>query len=116
MNADHNPRGGLTVDRDSLHASPEYARQVEALKQLQERKVNADVEKAVDVAGLKDPANVHEMMLRDYFAAKAFHVCYAEYFAGLARNEYACDPGWRDGVAIDSYRMADALLAARQAA
>jgi TPR repeat protein len=47
MNADFNPRGGLTVDRDSLHASPGYARQVEAAKQLQERSVNADVEKAV---------------------------------------------------------------------
>lgn len=49
MNADFNPRGGLTVDRDSLHASPEYARQVEAAKQLQERSVNADVEKAVEL-------------------------------------------------------------------
>jgi hypothetical protein len=48
MNADMNPRGGLTVDRDSLHASPGYARQVEAAKQLQERSVNADVEKAVE--------------------------------------------------------------------
>lgn len=44
----NNPRGGLIVDRDSLHASPGYARQVEALKQLRERKVNADVEKAVE--------------------------------------------------------------------
>lgn len=54
------------------------------------------------------------MTLRDYFAAKAFHACYAEYFAGLARNEYTCDPEWRDGVAIEAYRMADAMLAARE--
>lgn len=52
----NNPRGGLIVDRDSLHASPGYARQVEALKQLRERKVNADVEKAVEAvrAALND--------------------------------------------------------------
>jgi hypothetical protein len=33
-----NRRGGLTVDRDSLHESEGYKRQVEALKQLPERK------------------------------------------------------------------------------
>jgi hypothetical protein len=48
LNADFNPRGGLTVDRDSLHASPGYARQVEAAKQLRERGAHADVEKAVE--------------------------------------------------------------------
>lgn len=53
------------------------------------------------------------MTLRDYFAAKALPACHAEYFAGLARNEYTCEPGWRDGVAIEAYRMADAMLAAR---
>jgi hypothetical protein len=32
-----NPRGGLTVDRASLHASAGYKRQVDALKQLRNR-------------------------------------------------------------------------------
>ncbi len=47
------------------------------------------------------------MSLRDYFAAKAMQVDYE-----LAKN-YS-DPDWRIGVALDAYKMADAMLRVRQ--
>lgn len=53
------------------------------------------------------------MTLRDYFAAKAMASCYAEYFKGLERLEFPCEPQWREGVARDAYSMADAMLATR---
>ena len=45
--------------------------------------------------------------IRDYFAAKAMQVDYE-----LAKN-YS-DPDWRYGVALDAYKMADAMLKARK--
>jgi hypothetical protein len=77
-----NPRGGLTIDRDSLHASDEYARQVEAAKQLQERKVNADVEKAVEYIVERYP----------------FARCKAEVFDGTRLIEV---DSWRPGVELE---------------
>ena len=44
--------------------------------------------------------------LRDYFAAKAMEVDYT-----LAKN--FTDPDWRYGIALDAYKMADAMLKAR---
>ena len=48
------------------------------------------------------------MTLRDYFAAKAMQI-----------HHYQCDcfpdEDWRMGVALDSYKMADAMLKAREA-
>ena len=50
---------------------------------------------------------LHEgMTLRDYFAAKAMEVDYT-----LAKN--FTDPDWRYGIALDAYKMADAMLKAR---
>lgn len=46
------------------------------------------------------------MTLRDYFAAKAMQVDYK-----LANN--FADPEWRYGIALDAYKMADAMLRAR---
>ena len=46
------------------------------------------------------------MTLRDYFAAKAMEVDYT-----LAKN--FTDPDWRYGIALDAYKMADAMLKAR---
>lgn len=45
--------------------------------------------------------------LRDYFAAKAMEVDYT-----LAKN--FTDPDWRYGIATDAYKMADAMLKARE--
>ena len=44
--------------------------------------------------------------LRDYIAAKAMEVDYT-----LAKN--FTDPDWRYGIALDAYKMADAMLKAR---
>ena len=54
-------------------------------------------------------ATTHEsgMTLRDYFAAKAMEVDYT-----LAKNFTA--PDWRYGIALDAYKMADAMLKARE--
>ena len=49
------------------------------------------------------------MTLRDYFAAKAMEVDYT-----LAKN--FTDPDWRYGIALDAYKMADAMLKARETA
>jgi hypothetical protein len=53
----------------------------------------------------------NEMTLRDYFAAKALPAVYVSAMKeadGLF--QYEC---WRDGLAIDAYLMADAMLKAR---
>ena len=52
------------------------------------------------------PEIYYGMTLRDYFAAKAMQVDYE-----LAKK-YS-DPDWRIGVALDAYKMADAMLKAR---
>ena len=46
------------------------------------------------------------MTLRDYLAAKAMAVDYT-----LVKN--FTDPDWRYGIALDAYKMADAMLKAR---
>ena len=53
------------------------------------------------------------MTLRDYFAARAMTACYAEYCAHA--NVQGYEEGWKVGVALDSYEMADAMLKAREA-
>ncbi len=52
------------------------------------------------------------MSLRDYFAAKVLAQCLE-----FAFSEQAWMHGgdWRDGVALDAYKMADAMLRAREA-
>lgn len=52
------------------------------------------------------PEIYYGITIRDYFAAKAMQVDYE-----LAKN-YS-DPDWRIGVALDAYKMADAMLKAR---
>ena len=49
------------------------------------------------------------MTLRDYFAAKAMEVDYT-----LAKS--FTDPDWRYNIALDAYKMADAMLKARETA
>ena len=52
------------------------------------------------------PEIYYGMTLRDYFAAKAVQVDYE-----LAKK--FSDPDWRIGIALDAYKMADAMLKAR---
>ena len=52
------------------------------------------------------PEIYYGITTRDYFAAKAMQVDYE-----LAKK-YS-DPDWRIGIALDAYKMADAMLEAR---
>lgn len=47
------------------------------------------------------------MLLRDYFAAKAMHSI-------LTTADIFPDNNWRTDLALDAYRMADAMLEARK--
>jgi hypothetical protein len=50
--------------------------------------------------------------LRDYLAAKALPILLENCFL---EELHDCDPGgWMDGIAYDAYRMADAMLRARE--
>jgi hypothetical protein len=53
------------------------------------------------------------MMLRDYFAAAAMPVLVANF---LAKDLDATDPhGWMEGLSMDAYAMADAMIKERKA-
>ena len=55
--------------------------------------------------------NTDGMSLRDYFAAKAMPVLIANF---LEKELDQVDPiGWMDGLAMDAYSMADAMLKER---
>lgn len=57
-------------------------------------------------------SGVYGLSMRDYFAAKAMPAVYADYCAEARQRGF--NEGWRHGVAIDTYAMADAMLAARE--
>jgi hypothetical protein len=64
-----------------------------------------------------DPVTVHEgMSLRDWFAGQAL-AGWGEGFHGFAyvMTEYATDPPTIESIAATSYRIADAMLKAREA-
>lgn len=56
----------------------------------------------------------HGMTLRDYFAAKVLPSVYTE--CVRQANIEGFDEHWETGVALDAYRIADAMIAARGAA
>ena len=53
------------------------------------------------------------MTVRDYMAAKALGLCFAQYLNHAEVEGF--QDGWRDGVASDAYQMADAMIKAREA-
>ena len=54
--------------------------------------------------------------MRMYFAAKALSAIYKDYWEGVRLHEFSCDDEtWPMNLAMDSYRMADAMIAAREA-
>ena len=59
-------------------------------------------------------AAANGMTLRDAFAAKALQFAATQYAEHGNANGW--DEGWRDGVAIEAYAMADAMLRARSIA
>lgn len=68
---------------------------------------------AFPVAGSDHNYPIEGMTLRDYFAAKAVGLCFAQYINHAEVEGF--QDGWRDGVAADAYLMADAMLKAREA-
>lgn len=58
----------------------------------------------------------HGMTLRDYFAAKVLPAIYTEFWAGVRGGECGVTPDWREGVSRDAYKLADAMLKARETA
>lgn len=52
--------------------------------------------------------------LRDEFAASVIAECVSSYFRGAERGDYQIEPEWPRGVAMDAYRIADAMLAERE--
>lgn len=53
------------------------------------------------------------MTLRDWFAGKAMSECLSEFFRGVRSMEHGVPEGWREGVAADAYKLADAMMAER---
>ena len=58
--------------------------------------------------------DIPEMTLRDYFAAKAMQSLMANF---LAKDLDSVDPqGWMEGLALDAYTMAEAMMEERNVA
>lgn len=55
------------------------------------------------------------MTLRDYFAGQVIGAVYRDFWQGVRNREHASDERWREGIAIDAYWIADAMLAMRSA-
>ena len=55
--------------------------------------------------------NLGGMTLRDYFAAKALPVLCGKYVE--AAEKVGLDEDWKAGIATDAYKIADAMLEAR---
>jgi hypothetical protein len=61
---------------------------------------------------MKEHEMISAITLRDYFAAKAMQSLISNF---LDKELDEVDPhGWMDGLAMDSYSMADAMLKARE--
>lgn len=56
----------------------------------------------------------HGMELRDYFAAQVISAIYNEYFWSVREGDHGVDYDWQTGLAGDAYKLADAMLAARE--
>jgi hypothetical protein len=55
-----------------------------------------------------------DMNMRDEFAMRVLSAIYAEFFAGCREQGVGPkDEHWREGLAIDAYAMADAMIAVR---
>lgn len=63
--------------------------------------------------GIEEVVTDGGMTLRDYFATEALGLCFAQYLNHAEVEGF--QDGWRDGVAIDAYLMADAMIRAREA-
>ena len=69
------------------------------------------------VHGLAHPCEecAVESQLRDQLAMAALPAVLREFHEGVRAGEFSCPPDWCEGVALDAYRLADAMLWARDA-
>jgi len=67
---------------------------------------NGDLLRPVDIG-------CQGMTLRDYFAAKILPSISIEYANAVRAGECEVDQSWRMELAMDAYKMADAMIAAR---
>ena len=63
-----------------------------------------------NVENLTDPG----MTLRDYFAGQVIGAAFSDLFIGWRTRGEPVIEDWPTGLAIDAYRVADAMLAIRQ--
>lgn len=62
----------------------------------------------------QDVPNYGGMTLRDYFAAKVIGSAFLDLFTGWRQRGEPVQEDWPMGLAIDAYRVADAMLEARE--
>lgn len=62
----------------------------------------------------KNPVIQFPVSLRDWFAGQALPALFEDHQKSVREGEFKCYPNWPEGIAQDSYRIADAMLAARQ--
>jgi len=55
------------------------------------------------------------MDLRDEIAVAVLPAVYANYWRDVATAETSCDEHWREGLAMEAYDLADAMIAVRSA-
>jgi len=55
------------------------------------------------------------MLLRDYFAAQVVSAVYHGVFEDWRQNKAGIQEDWPTGIAVDAYRVADAMLKIREA-
>ena len=61
-----------------------------------------------------DPAQTR-MLLRDYFAAQVVSAVFHGVFEDWRQNKAGIQEDWPTGIAVDAYRIADAMLKIREA-
>lgn len=74
-----NNRGGLEIDRDSLHASPKYKRQIDALQSLSKAKDMTDMHReAFERVAKADGFNIkRDKYLKEEYAETSTHFAFA---------------------------------------
>ena len=55
------------------------------------------------------------MLLRDYFAAQVVSAVFHGVFEDWRQNKAGIQEDWPTGIAVDAYRIADAMLKIREA-
>ena len=92
---------------DGLAVTPDEATVFE------ERNMNASREMYTNI----EPGDHTQegMLLRDYFAAQVVSAVFHGVFEDWRQNKAGIQEDWPTGIAVDAYRVADAMLKIREA-